>query len=224
MSADCPAGPSLHDHLAVSLTDGMQVVVLGNNLLDKELSESGCNWLVSPSGRREQTGETEYASVLSVLSQQWGQQWNYCHGGIFFFFFNVPSPLYEKRLYFSVCPQQKVNSMNQRAVKSFYPTMACVGVVEIPTRASKGSLSRECFPSMTLHWSAAFWLHGNWERAVWRLLSFLSVWGRSTFLPVGNAVWNSLERFAASSRSAGWRSHGLIPGRQIMAVVAVGPR
>lgn len=37
------------------------------------------------------------------------------------------------------------------------------------------SPAREPFSSVTLYCTAGFWLHGDWERAAWRLLSFLSV-------------------------------------------------
>lgn len=80
MSADCPAGPSPYHHLAVSLTDGMQVDVLGNNLLDKELQNQTATGL---SDRREQTG----VFISVVAESQWSaQQWTYCGGGNTFLF------------------------------------------------------------------------------------------------------------------------------------------
>lgn len=41
--------------------------VLGNNFSDKEPSGSDSNWLVSPSGKREQIGKREYTGVISVV-------------------------------------------------------------------------------------------------------------------------------------------------------------
>lgn len=79
-------------------------------------------------------------------------------------------------------------------------------MLEIPGRASRVCLSREYILRATLHCSAGFWLHGDWERAVWRLLSFSSVRDRNT-----RCLWGRLPeilwRALRPARTAGWRTH-----------------
>lgn len=69
------------------------------------------------------------------------------------------------------------------------------------------SPAREPFSSVTLYCTAGFWLHGDWERAAWRLLSFLSVRDGNT-----HGLWGWLLEIlwrgsVAGSDSAGQRSH-----------------